>query len=183
MAVLPDVVNLAVFWGLAIDVASLEATETPVVSTLMEGASSARGLLRVDASFGASCNLLMPLACDPDKCPSAFRAGLGLVWRPSILSLSLWSVNRAAAPVRGESVDLDVIDTLDSLASGPVADVVLNERRRFLVFWGMAESTTCERLGSLGEEATETGVWGLEGRSIRSAVALDVAVDVTNSAI
>ena len=83
----------------------------------------------------------------------------------------------------GESVDLNVSAPLNSLASGPVADAVFNERRRFRSLWGMAKSTARERLGSLGEETTETWVWGLEGRSVGAAVALDVAVDVANSAI
>ena len=163
-AALPDVVKLAVLRGLVLAVASPEATEPPVIGDLIEGATSGGGLLKIDASFGASCNLLMPLACGPNKCPSAFRAGLGLVWRPSILSLSLCSSTRAAAPVSafgvysGESVDLDVCDPLNSLASGPVADAIFSERRRFRVLWGMAKSTAWGRLGSLGEEATETGV-------------------------
>lgn len=106
-----------------------------------------------------------------------------------MLSLSLCSSTRAAAPVStfgvysGESVELDVFDPLNSLASGPVADAFLNERRRFRVLSGMAKSTACEGFGSLGEEATETGVWGLIGRSVRAAVAVDAAVDVTKCAI
>ena len=47
----------------------------------------------------------------------------------------------------------------------------------------MAKSRACGLLGSLGEETTETGVWRLDGRSVRAAVALDVAVDVRESAI
>lgn len=155
----------------------------------MEGTTSARVLLRVDAPFGASCTLLMPLAGDADKCPNAFRAGLGLVWRLAILSLSLCSSTRAAAPVStfgvysGERVKLDVSGPLSTLASGLIADAVFNERRRFRSLWGMAKSTERERLGSLGEETTEMWGWGLEDRSVRAAVALDVAVDFANSAI
>lgn len=188
-AVLFDAEKLAVLRGLVGIVTSPETTELPVIGTLMEGATSARVLLRVDASFGASCNLLMPLACDPDRCRSTFRAGLGLVWRPSILSLSLCSSTRAAAPVStfgeysGERVDLVVFDPLDSLASGPARGALFSERRRFRLLCGMTKSTECERLGSFGGEAIETGVWGFEGRSVRAAVALDVAVDVAKSAI
>lgn len=90
---------------------------------------------------------------------------------------------RAFGVYSGESADLDVIDALNSLASGPVADAVVNERRRFRALWGVAKSTACGTLGSLGEEATEAGVWELEGLSVKAAVALDVAVDVTKSAI
>ena len=83
----------------------------------------------------------------------------------------------------GESVALDAFGPLDSLASGPIADVVCNERRRFRVLWGVAKSTACEGLGNLGERATATWVRGLDVRSVRAAVALDVAADVTKSAI
>lgn len=83
----------------------------------------------------------------------------------------------------GESVSLVVFDPLNSLASGPVADAVFNERRRFRLLCGMAKSIACDRLGSFGEEAMETGVWGAEDWSVRAAVALDVAVEVAKSAI
>lgn len=70
-------------------------------------------------------------------------------------------------------------EPLNSFVSGPVADAVFNERRRFRVLWGTAE----ERLGSLGEEVIDMGEWGLEDRSARAAVGLDVTVDVAKSAI
>ncbi len=47
----------------------------------------------------------------------------------------------------------------------------------------MAKSTAREKLDSLGDEATGTGEWGLEDRSVRAGVALDVAVEVAKSAI
>ena len=74
-------------------------------------------------------------------------------------------------------------DPLNSFVSGPVADTVLNERRRFRVLWGTTGSTARDRLGGLGEEVIEMGEWGLEDRSARAAVGLDVAVDVAKSAI
>ena len=74
-------------------------------------------------------------------------------------------------------------EPLNSFVSGPVADAVFNERRRFRVLWGTAESTARERLGSLGEEVIDMGEWGLEDRSARAGVGLDVTVDVAKSAI
>ena len=104
-------------------------------------------------------------------------------------SLSLCSSTKAAAPVStfgvysGERADLEVFDHFNDLASGLVADANLRERRRFRLFGVTAKSTACERVGSLGEGVIETGLGASEGRSVRAAVALDVAVDVTESAI
>ncbi len=104
-------------------------------------------------------------------------------------SFSLCSSARAAAPVSafavysGERVAFDVFEPLNSLASGAVADAVFDERRRFRGLWGMAKSTVREKLESLGDEAIGTGEWGLEDRSVRAGVALDVAVEVWKSAI
>ena len=83
----------------------------------------------------------------------------------------------------GERIGLDVSGPFNSLASGPLAVAVFNERRRFRVFGGTAKSTARERLGSLGEGVIELGVSGSEDRSIMAGAALDVAVDVAKSAI
>ena len=75
-----------------------------------------------------------------------------------------------------------MLDPFDSLASGPLADAVFNERRRFRVCWGTAKSETREMLGTLVDEVIEMGESGLEVRFVRPAEAL-VAVDVARSAI
>ena len=193
--VLSKLRKLAALFGLV----SIAFSFSDVGGTLTEGVISAIGPLGDGTALGASCNLLMPPDCDPNKAPSAFLAGFGLVvvCGPSTFAFSSrerCSSTRAAAPVSnlgvnfGESADLGALDTgtsaglegLESGAttagSGAAGENGLGERRRLrvpCVLLRLAASV----MGMFANVSDEVGVWGrVAGAQGGGALVMDSAI-------